>query len=208
LGEFASNLTKDGIETIKFIYYAAMIFAFYSSTVTTLWHNPAGNMTNNMINNILNPTNETEKAIISKIEQHFAAKQKPPLNTEVQKNKFTVKNDNNIDADGYTYNLGTKSIIFHPKDVKFLAVKLSTYYTEQPPPSDTLPKKVGILNPSDAIAVVLGLIGYYWEHGYGDGYVGEEDMIATSTHILANIAVIRKSELSGKMIPYSHIGQL
>ncbi|KAJ9463969.1 Polycystin-2 [Diplonema papillatum] len=65
------------------------------------------------------------------------------------------------------------NVVLHNRDAKFLAVELA---------KEGL--KPAVLNPSDCIAVMQGLIGYYWELGRGDRYVGEEDFAATSTGIL------------------------
>ncbi|KAJ9463970.1 hypothetical protein DIPPA_05499 [Diplonema papillatum] len=66
------------------------------------------------------------------------------------------------------------NVVLHNRDAKFLAVELA---------KEGL--KPAVLNPSDCIAVMQGLIGYYWELGRGNRYVGEEDFAATSTGILA-----------------------
>lgn len=70
------------------------------------------------------------------------------------------------------------NLCIHKKDAKFLAIKLANEG-----------KSAGFLNPSDVIAVVMGRIGYYWEVGRQDRYVGEEDFVATSTAILAHVNV-------------------
>ena len=67
-----------------------------------------------------------------------------------------------------------------------------------PPPPPSLPrvttrsrsgplsgKRACINNPSDCIANIMGCMGYWWEVGMGERYGGEEDMVATSTAILA-----------------------
>eukprot|EP00660_Eupelagonema_oceanica_P014230 gene14230-13527_t len=59
-------------------------------------------------------------------------------------------------------------------DSKFLAVELAK-----------IGQRAGLLNPSDCRAVMVGLIGCFWECQRGDGYVGEEDIACTSTHITA-----------------------
>eukprot|EP01064_Diplonema_japonicum_P037898 TRINITY_DN9013_c0_g1_i4.p2 TRINITY_DN9013_c0_g1~~TRINITY_DN9013_c0_g1_i4.p2 ORF type:complete len:253 (+),score=82.25 TRINITY_DN9013_c0_g1_i4:842-1600(+) len=65
-------------------------------------------------------------------------------------------------------------IVVHSRDVKFIAVSLAS-----------MGYSAAYLNPSDAIAVLQGLIGYFWEVGKGSCYVGEEDFVATSTAILS-----------------------
>ena len=70
-------------------------------------------------------------------------------------------------------------IILHSRDVKFLAVSLASFSMSS-----------GYLNPSDAIAVLQGVIGYYWEVGKGSCYVGEEDFAATSTATLSRVNVL------------------
>ena len=70
------------------------------------------------------------------------------------------------------------NIVLHNRDAKFLAVEMAK---ERMRP--------GVLNPSDCIAVMQGLIGYYWEIGQGDRYVGEEDFAATGTGILARCGI-------------------
>jgi len=70
------------------------------------------------------------------------------------------------------------SVVFHNRDVKFLAQELAK-------------KSLGpaVLNPSDCAAVMLGLMGYYWESGRTTYYVGEEDFATTGTGLLAHSGV-------------------
>ena len=72
----------------------------------------------------------------------------------------------------------TCPIVLHTRDVKFAAVALAQ--RAQP---------AAYLNPSDAIAVMQGLVGYFWELGKGTCYVGEEDFSATSTSLLSRAGV-------------------
>ena len=72
----------------------------------------------------------------------------------------------------------TCPIMLHTRDVKFVTVALAQQGVA-----------AAYLNPSDAIAVLQGAIGYYWETGKGSCYVGEEDFVATSTAILSRTGV-------------------
>eukprot|EP00760_Papus_ankaliazontas_P010351 PhM_4_TR14261/c0_g1_i3/m.59699 len=76
------------------------------------------------------------------------------------------------------------NFVVHSKDAKFLAVELAKAR-----------RHAGMLNPSDAIAVMQGQIGYYWEKGRQDRYVGEEDLAATSTMVLQHVNIAPKLEL-------------
>eukprot|EP01062_Namystynia_karyoxenos_P082614 TRINITY_DN9333_c0_g3_i1.p1 TRINITY_DN9333_c0_g3~~TRINITY_DN9333_c0_g3_i1.p1 ORF type:complete len:2819 (+),score=877.20 TRINITY_DN9333_c0_g3_i1:94-8457(+) len=74
------------------------------------------------------------------------------------------------------------NVVFHNKDAKFLCQELAE--------KDMAP---AFLNPSDSQAVMLGLLGMYWEVGRGANYVGEEDWAATSTGVLGSFAVAHKA---------------
>ena len=74
-----------------------------------------------------------------------------------------------LESDKYNFKC---NVAIHGKDAKFLAVEMAKERM-----------KPAVLNPSDCIAVMQGLIGYYWEIGRGDRYVGEEDLVATSTGV-------------------------
>eukprot|EP01065_Artemidia_motanka_P036983 TRINITY_DN4508_c2_g1_i1.p1 TRINITY_DN4508_c2_g1~~TRINITY_DN4508_c2_g1_i1.p1 ORF type:complete len:675 (+),score=194.88 TRINITY_DN4508_c2_g1_i1:143-2167(+) len=69
-------------------------------------------------------------------------------------------------------------VAFHNRDVKFLATELSKRSLS-----------AAVLNPSDCAAVMLGLMGYYWESGRATYYVGEEDFATTGTALLAHTGV-------------------
>eukprot|EP00756_Hemistasia_phaeocysticola_P004107 Hpha_TRINITY_DN12637_c0_g1::TRINITY_DN12637_c0_g1_i1::g.49716::m.49716 len=70
------------------------------------------------------------------------------------------------------------SVAFHNRDVKFLAQELAKRSLHP-----------AVLNPSDCAAVMLGLMGYYWESGRATYYVGEEDFATTGTGLLAHSGV-------------------
>eukprot|EP01065_Artemidia_motanka_P027183 TRINITY_DN32400_c0_g1_i1.p1 TRINITY_DN32400_c0_g1~~TRINITY_DN32400_c0_g1_i1.p1 ORF type:complete len:2236 (+),score=768.33 TRINITY_DN32400_c0_g1_i1:52-6759(+) len=70
------------------------------------------------------------------------------------------------------------SIIFHSRDVKFLAVELARNYMAP-----------ALLNPCDCSGLFLGLAGNYWETGRATYYVGEEDIGATSTLALSHTGI-------------------
>ena len=76
------------------------------------------------------------------------------------------------------------NFVVHGKDCKFLVVELAK-----------MKRCAGYLNPSDVIAVMQGLVGYYWEIGRQDRYVGEEDLTATSTIILQHHNIAPETEL-------------
>eukprot|EP00756_Hemistasia_phaeocysticola_P001185 Hpha_TRINITY_DN10847_c0_g1::TRINITY_DN10847_c0_g1_i1::g.23078::m.23078 len=61
-------------------------------------------------------------------------------------------------------------VVFHNRDCKFLARELAMKSMN-----------AAFLNPSDATAVMQGLLGLFWETGRADAYVGEEDFAASST---------------------------
>ena len=67
------------------------------------------------------------------------------------------------------------NVVLHTKNGKFLATELARagYST-------------CCLNPSDCIAMMNGCMGYWWEVGKGSRYVGEEDIVATSTFGLSS----------------------
>eukprot|EP01065_Artemidia_motanka_P032297 TRINITY_DN39311_c0_g1_i1.p1 TRINITY_DN39311_c0_g1~~TRINITY_DN39311_c0_g1_i1.p1 ORF type:complete len:935 (+),score=162.22 TRINITY_DN39311_c0_g1_i1:86-2890(+) len=67
-------------------------------------------------------------------------------------------------------------VVLHDRDIKFLARHLAAQGL-----------KAGFLNPSDCVATMMGLFGFYWESGRGNGYVGEEDWAATSTGVLGTL---------------------
>eukprot|EP01062_Namystynia_karyoxenos_P030420 TRINITY_DN2272_c0_g1_i1.p1 TRINITY_DN2272_c0_g1~~TRINITY_DN2272_c0_g1_i1.p1 ORF type:complete len:678 (+),score=259.73 TRINITY_DN2272_c0_g1_i1:167-2200(+) len=69
-------------------------------------------------------------------------------------------------------------VAFHNRDVKFLATELAKRSMSP-----------AVLNPSDCAAVMLGLMGYYWETGRATYYVGEEDFATTGTALLAHLGV-------------------
>eukprot|EP00668_Euglena_longa_P001367 GGOE01001620.1.p1 GENE.GGOE01001620.1~~GGOE01001620.1.p1 ORF type:complete len:1871 (-),score=629.58 GGOE01001620.1:50-5662(-) len=72
-------------------------------------------------------------------------------------------------------------VVIHNKDGKALASRLAHEG-----------HRTSFLNPSDCIAVMQGCVGYWWECGMGERYVGEEDFCATSTAILkrSNICLL------------------
>ena len=70
------------------------------------------------------------------------------------------------------------NVVLHNRDAKFLAVEMAKRCM-----------RPAVLNPSDCVAVMQGLIGYFWELGRGDRYVGEEDFAATGTGILARCGI-------------------
>eukprot|EP01060_Flectonema_neradi_P039089 TRINITY_DN847_c0_g1_i1.p1 TRINITY_DN847_c0_g1~~TRINITY_DN847_c0_g1_i1.p1 ORF type:complete len:599 (+),score=91.61 TRINITY_DN847_c0_g1_i1:94-1797(+) len=86
-------------------------------------------------------------------------------------------------------------IVLHSRDVKFLAVSLASRNLSP-----------GYLNPSDAIAVLQGLIGYYWEIGKGSSYVGEEDFAATSTAVLSRVNISNLHIDPTRVVPAHHSG--
>lgn len=71
----------------------------------------------------------------------------------------------------YTFNT---EVVLHTKNGKFLATELARAGF-----------RTCCLNPSDCIAMMSGMMGYWWEVGKGSRYVGEEDIVATSTLVLA-----------------------
>eukprot|EP01062_Namystynia_karyoxenos_P008779 TRINITY_DN130_c0_g4_i2.p1 TRINITY_DN130_c0_g4~~TRINITY_DN130_c0_g4_i2.p1 ORF type:complete len:2307 (+),score=528.68 TRINITY_DN130_c0_g4_i2:69-6989(+) len=70
------------------------------------------------------------------------------------------------------------NIIFHDRDVKFLAVELAR--TQMSP---------GLLNPCDCAGLFFGLPGNNWETGRAMYYVGEEDIGATTTLTLSHVGI-------------------
>eukprot|EP00667_Euglena_gracilis_P002212 EG_transcript_2211 len=66
-------------------------------------------------------------------------------------------------------------VVLHTKNGKFLASELAR-----------AGYRTCCLNPSDYIAMMSGMMGYWWEVGKGSRYVGEEDIVATSTLVLAS----------------------
>ena len=68
--------------------------------------------------------------------------------------------------------------MLHGKNGKYLAQQLAATGLT-----------LGLLNPSDCIAMLQGRMGYWWEVGRGSRYVGEEDIAATSTAVLMNCNV-------------------
>eukprot|EP01065_Artemidia_motanka_P026849 TRINITY_DN32085_c0_g1_i1.p1 TRINITY_DN32085_c0_g1~~TRINITY_DN32085_c0_g1_i1.p1 ORF type:complete len:4433 (+),score=1274.30 TRINITY_DN32085_c0_g1_i1:67-13299(+) len=75
------------------------------------------------------------------------------------------------------------NVVMHGRDVKFLAVEMAKQKDAYPGPA--------FLNPSDTASVWLGLMGYFWERGRQNNYVGEEDFCCTSTGILARVGISR-----------------
>ena len=65
-------------------------------------------------------------------------------------------------------------VVLHDREANFLAVEMAKERM-----------KPAVLNPSDYIAVMQGLIGRYWEIGREHRYTREEHNAATSTAILA-----------------------
>jgi len=65
-------------------------------------------------------------------------------------------------------------VVLHTKNGKFLASELAR-----------AGYRTCCLNPSDCIAMISGCMGYWWEVGKASRYVGEEDIVATSTLVLA-----------------------
>ena len=74
------------------------------------------------------------------------------------------------------------NIVFHNKDTRFLAVRLAH-----------LKKSPSLLLPSDSQALLQGQYGMYWEEGRSWNYVGEEDLVATSTGVLMNYSISKKA---------------
>ena len=68
------------------------------------------------------------------------------------------------------------NVVMHDRDVKFLCVEMAKTSTFSGP---------AMLNPSDCASMWLGHMGYFWEKGRQDGYVGEEDFCSSGTGLLA-----------------------
>eukprot|EP00755_Sulcionema_specki_P029397 Sspe_Gene.17865::Locus_6384_Transcript_2_2_Confidence_0.500_Length_10291::g.17865::m.17865 len=72
------------------------------------------------------------------------------------------------------------NVIIHDRDVKFLAVEMAKTDSFLGP---------AMLNPSDCASLCLGLMGYFWEWGRQENYVGEEDFCCTGTGTLALVSI-------------------
>eukprot|EP00668_Euglena_longa_P000955 GGOE01001146.1.p1 GENE.GGOE01001146.1~~GGOE01001146.1.p1 ORF type:complete len:763 (+),score=144.16 GGOE01001146.1:330-2291(+) len=81
-------------------------------------------------------------------------------------------------------------VVLHTKNGKFLASELAR-----------AGYRTCCLNPSDCIAMMSGCMGYWWEVGKASRYVGEEDIVATSTFVLASKG-ISTAYNSARIAPY------
>eukprot|EP01013_Petalomonas_cantuscygni_P043466 TRINITY_DN822_c0_g1_i1.p1 TRINITY_DN822_c0_g1~~TRINITY_DN822_c0_g1_i1.p1 ORF type:complete len:2963 (-),score=696.06 TRINITY_DN822_c0_g1_i1:234-9122(-) len=70
------------------------------------------------------------------------------------------------------------NVVIHGKDGKGLCLELSKT------------RMTSFLNPSDAIAMMQGRMGYWWEVGYGERFVGEEDFASLTTGLLASVNIL------------------
>eukprot|EP00659_Diplonema_papillatum_P001169 gene1169-1806_t len=68
------------------------------------------------------------------------------------------------------------AVVLHSRDVKFLAAELADRPNFHAP---------AMLNPSDCASIWLGLMGYFWETGREECFVGEEDFCSSGTGTLA-----------------------
>eukprot|EP01064_Diplonema_japonicum_P014042 TRINITY_DN21559_c0_g1_i1.p1 TRINITY_DN21559_c0_g1~~TRINITY_DN21559_c0_g1_i1.p1 ORF type:complete len:3213 (+),score=696.80 TRINITY_DN21559_c0_g1_i1:53-9691(+) len=73
------------------------------------------------------------------------------------------------------------NVVMHGKDVKFLATEMAKGDPSRPGSFQS----PAMLNPSDCASIFLGLMGYFWEWGRQECYVGEEDFCCTGTGTLA-----------------------